>query len=521
MLKTLTAFSFLLLLGCNRAPGVEVDGEILLGKYVEDGTVAAFFGVPFAEPPTGDLRWRSPQPLKNTVDHRTVVDFAAACMQTMRILDWYRYMAETFGGSRDYYRDLEISEDCLYLNVWTPTLKHDASLPVMVWVHGGSNRSGWSYEPNYHGHKLARKGVVVVSVAYRVGAFGFLSHAEIPPEDAVANFGLWDLIASLQWVQQNIAKFGGDPGRVTMFGESSGAENILALMFAASADGLFHRAILESTAGYGLRRSPSLADEQKRGHNLAGIMGFEGDDSIASLRLVPADKLLQAYEEAFPDYYHSPAVDGQLLLRPTWEEIQAGSFTDRQLIIGTNAAEWYDFLDADSTRDDVLSAADKLRYIDSAGALAAVISETDPRRAMDRLITAENYVCPSQNTAAKMTAVGRDAWMYYFTRVREDPGGAKVRAFHGAEYAYAFGTHDAYMRTTDVDLELTESMMGYWTQFAATGNPNAEGLPEWLLFKAPDFPVQELGDDIFTIAAPEPMLCDLFERSIGEPVVAP
>ena len=148
MLKTLTAFSFLLLLGCNRAPGVEVDGEILLGKYVEDGTVAAFFGVPFAEPPTGDLRWRSPQHLKNRVRRRTVVDFAAACMQTMRILDWYRYMAETFGGSRDYYRDLEISEDCLYLNVWTPTLKHDANLPVMVWVHGGSNRSGWSYEPN-------------------------------------------------------------------------------------------------------------------------------------------------------------------------------------------------------------------------------------------------------------------------------------------------------------------------------------------------------------------------------------
>ena len=269
MLKTLTVFSFLLLLGCDRAPGVEVDGEILLGKYVEDGTIAAFLGVPFAEPPTGDLRWRSPQPLKNRVSRRTVVDFAAACMQTMRILDWYRYMAETFGGSRDYYRDLEISEDCLYLNVWTPTLKHDASLPVMVWVHGGSNRSGWSYEPNYHGHKLAREDVVVVSVAYRVGAFGFLSHDEIPPDDAVANFALWDLIASLQWVQQNIAKFGGDPGRVTMFGESSGAENILALMFAAGTDGLFHRAILESTAGYGLRRSPSLADEQQRGRDLA------------------------------------------------------------------------------------------------------------------------------------------------------------------------------------------------------------------------------------------------------------
>ncbi len=192
-------------------PSVDAGGEVLEGKYVEDGKVAAFLGVPFAEPPIGELRWRAPHPLVTTVERRDVTDFAPACMQSMRILDWYRYMAELFGASGDYYDDLEVSEDCLYLNVWTPTLETDAKLPVMVWVHGGSNRSGWSYEPNYHGHKLAQRDVVVVSVAYRQGLFGFISHDDMDASGAIANFALWDLIASLHWISDNIEAFGGDP----------------------------------------------------------------------------------------------------------------------------------------------------------------------------------------------------------------------------------------------------------------------------------------------------------------------
>lgn len=449
-------------------PRVEIGGEVLVGKHMPDHGVSAFLGVPFAEPPVGDLRWRVPQPLQTKVARRDVSRFAPACMQSMRILDWYRYMAGTFGGSGDYYADLDVSEDCLYLNIWTPTLESDAKLPVMVWVHGGSNRSGWSYEPNYHGHVLAQEGVVVVSVAYRQGAFGFLSPPGLTADEPTANFGLWDIVASLQWIQDNIEQFGGDPHRVTAFGESAGAEDILALMFAKPAAGLFHRAILESTAGYGIDGS-SLDGERERGRKLASILGIEGDNSLAQLRQVPADKLLRVYEEAFLDYYHAPAIDGQLITEATWESIQAGRFGDHQLIIGANADE-----------------------------------------SSDRLTTANDYLCPSQNTAARMTAAGRSAWMYFFTRVRKGAAGEKLGAYHGAELPYVFGTHDAYMPTTDIDQALTETMIRYWTRFAATGDPNSERRPDWPRFAAPEFPVQELGDEVLTTAAPESELCKLF-----------
>ncbi|MGI9223245.1 MAG: carboxylesterase family protein, partial [Woeseiaceae bacterium] len=191
MRRLFVALALLLVAACTREPAVEVSGETLVGKH--DADVIAFLGVPYAEPPVGDLRWRAPQPLTSTMPRRDATQFAPACMQTMRILDWYRYLAETFGGSRDYYPDLEVGEDCLYLNIWTPTLDRDARLPVMVWLYGGSNISGWSYERNYHGQALADTGVIVVTVGYRVGLFGFMSHPDMDPTAPVTNFGIWDI----------------------------------------------------------------------------------------------------------------------------------------------------------------------------------------------------------------------------------------------------------------------------------------------------------------------------------------
>ncbi len=500
----------LVLIGCDQRPAVTVNGEVLTGKYVEPDGVAAFLGVPFAEPPVGKLRWRAPQALRSKLKRRDTSEFAAACMQTMRILDWYRYMGETFGAPADYYADLKISEDCLYLNLWAPTLDDDAKLPVMVWIHGGSNNSGWSYENNYRGHVLASQGVVVVTVAYRLGVFGFLSHPELNGDEPVANFGLWDLIAALQWIQENIEAFGGDPDRVTLFGESAGGEDVLALMFAEPAAGLFHRGILQSTAGYGLSM-PTLAAEQQRGADLASALGLSGGETLTSLRLVPADKLLEVYGETFADYYHSPAIDGQLLTDATWENIQARKFAAHELIVGTNDHEWFDFIPEGASLDDVVLTASNHPRIGGDKALAMVAGETDPRRAMDRLITGDRFVCPSQNTAAHRTASGGSAWMYFFTRVREDEAGTSLGAFHGAEYSYVFGVHDAYMTTNETDLELTTTMQKYWTNFAATGNPNGDGVPDWPRFKAPHFEVQELGDSVLTIPANEPEMCASFE----------
>ncbi|MEE8426603.1 MAG: carboxylesterase family protein, partial [Woeseiaceae bacterium] len=341
MRKFIAVLVVLTLAACDTDPTVNVDGEILLGTHVEGGEVAEFLGVPFAEPPVGDLRWRAPQPLATKVERREVTKFAQACMQTMRILDWYRWMAEQFGDSADYYDDLEVGEDCLYLNIWTPALDSHAEMPVMVWIHGGSNKSGWSYEHNYHGHKLAQEGVVVVSVAYRQGPFGFLSHPDLPDDEPRTNFGYWDLIASLQWIQDNISEFGGDPDRVTLFGESAGAENILVLMFADAANDLFHRGVMQSSAGFGLVRMSTLADEQQRGRELANSLGLPEDNNLEALRQVPADKLLEVYDQLFSGYYHSPAIDGDLLFESTWDSIHNRDFGGRQLMIGSNYHEWY------------------------------------------------------------------------------------------------------------------------------------------------------------------------------------
>jgi para-nitrobenzyl esterase len=506
---------------CSRAPEVLIDGELLVGEMHEDTSIAVFRGVPFAEPPIDDLRWRAPQPLTTKQERRDAKEFAAACMQPTRILDWYRYMAETFGASGDYYPDLEIDEDCLYLNVWTPELSTDAALPVMVYVHGGSNKSGWSYEKNYHGHALAARGVVVVSITYRLGVFGFLSHPEMDPDEPQSNFGIWDAVAALRWVQDNIRQFGGDPDRVTLLGESSGAQDVLAILFARPAAGLIHRVILQSTAGYGIERMTTVADEKERGVALARRLGVEGPGSLERLRRIPADQLLQVYEQAFSSYYHSPAIDQQLFSDSTWASIEAGNFGELQMLAGTNRDEWLDYIDIDATADEVIRTAHELKHLNPEEALAEVISEPSPRRAMDRLITADNYVCASQRTAKRLSESGGSSWMYFFSRVRQGAGGEKLGAYHGAELPYVFGTHDAYTKTTEVDLNLSAVMMGYWAQFAATGDPNADGLPHWPEYLDPDYSMLEFGDEIAVIPSPEPGLCALFEDWAAKSAVAP
>ena len=512
MRRLLPSLTLLIVAACSTEPSVDVAGETLTGK--QDANVIAFLGVPYAEPPLGDLRWRAPQPLVAKMPRREATQFAPACMQTTRILDWYRYMAETFGGSRDYYADLEISEDCLYLNVWTPTLDIDANLPVMIWLHGGSNISGWSYEPNYHGQALADKGVVVVTVGFRVGLFGFMSHPDLDPAEPIANFALWDIIAALRWVQSNIDRFGGDRSRVTLFGESSGAHSVVMLMAAGPARGLFHRAVGQSTGGYGLEMS-TLAEVQEQGTDLATAMGFNGDDALEQLRAASAHELLARYVEDVSSGYQNPTLDNVLFGRNPWESFAAGELGDIPLILGTNADEWLDYIDPDSTQDDVARAANELSQIDSHLALQAVADEALPREAIDRLKNAEGYVCPSQALAAAMSAAGHAAWMYQFTRVREDEGGEKVRAYHGAEYPYIFNSHDSYMRTAAKDVALTSAMQSYWTTFAATGNPNSATMPDWPRFAAPEFPVLELGDRVRTIAAPEPGLCASFRGAVS------
>jgi len=499
-----------LIAACESESGISVDGESLHGETIGESGVVVFRGIPFAEAPIGDLRWRAPQALRTKTENRDATEFAPACMQSMGILEWYRDMAEIFGGTRDEFEDLAISEDCLYLNIWSADT--DASLPVMVYIHGGSNDSGWAYEPDYHGRTLAAEDVVVVSIAYRLGVFGFFSHPEITGDEAQANFGLWDQIAALEWIQNHIEKFGGDPGRITIFGESAGAQDVLALMVSPKAQGLFHGAIMQSNAGFGIgaRGSRTLDGEKRRGVATADVFGFEGTGSLQQLRSVPAATLLEKYGERYPNYYHAPAVDGQLLTETIWASINSGVLADIPFIIGSNGDEWYDRIPADADAETVRQTIANLAYFNSPEALAAVSTETDFRRAIDRISAGETMLCPSQYTAA----LYENAWVYHFTRIRNGAGGAKVRAYHGAELPYVFGTHASWIATNEIDRQLTEQTVSYWTEFAKKGDPNGNGLPAWPTFKS-DHQVMTFGEVAAATAAPEPVLCRLFGDAVS------
>lgn len=500
---------------CDSAPEVKVNGETLIGKSLPEFSVSAFLGVPFAQAPVGDLRWRGPQPYETAGAIRHATEFAPACLQTPRIVDWYRDLAELFGNSRSVVPDLPMSEDCLYLNIWTPEPDSSSPLPVMVYIHGGSNRSGWSWEPNYHGHALARQDVVVVSVAYRLGDFGFFAHPELDGDEAVANFALWDLIASLRWIQENIVLFGGDANQVTLFGESAGAANIISLMMSREADDLFSRAIMQSSGGFGYRDNRTLEDERARGMALAKSLGsVDRSLSIEELRNIPGDEFLELSENHRGDHYHNPVIDGALIAEPSLQTLASGRMPARPIMIGTNADEWYAYIDADADQQTVASRAEQMFPEDPEAALAAVSDEADLRVRTDRIHTAARMACPSQFLAVQVAGNYAPAWVYLFGRAREGRAGNEWRAYHGVELPYVFGTHDAWMTVSDADHRVTDTTMSYWLQFAKTGDPNSATTPEWPAFAAPDFPVQRIDDPARTIETPEPELCAMYFRGL-------
>ena len=234
-----------------------------LGKYQTDSNTFIFRGIPYAEPPINNLRWKSPIPAKKNlnIDAR---QFKAACMQDRYNTDWYHNVIKAFGSDPSLFDHVNsISEDCLYLNIWTKSLETSARKPVMVWIHGGNDTAGWSYEPDYIGHNLANKDVVVVSIGYRLNIFGFFRHPNM--NEQTGNFGLEDQILALKWLKQNIKYFGGDPNNITIFGESAGGAHISYHLVSPASEGLFKKAIIQS-GGYNLISSYSLLDIQEAHH---------------------------------------------------------------------------------------------------------------------------------------------------------------------------------------------------------------------------------------------------------------
>lgn len=493
------------------APRAHANGEGLVGAWSEIAPgIASFKGIPFAAPPVGELRWRKPQPHVSREGEQPATEFAAACMQGPHIVDWYTRVAKDFGAGReDVGKPNGISEDCLYLNVWTPNLAGKEKLPVMVWFHGGSNKGGWSYEPNYHGDRLAARGVVVVTLAYRLGPLGFFSHPamQATPDEPIANFGWLDQEAVLHWVQAHITVFGGDPGNVTAIGESSGAGDLAEMLASDASAGLFQHAIAQSP-GSDFSRLKTLADEQENGLKIAAALGIDNDHEVmAKLRAVPAEQLLEVADRALPGHYYDIVIDEQTVYATTLHRLERARKATVDLLIGTNADEWYMYFDesADAAAVDRWLADNAPKYADTLR--AQVANETDPRHALDRLDTAKNMRCSARRAAARITATGGRAWVYRFTRQRPGPGGDKLGAYHGTEIPYVFDMHDDWLPTEDIDRQLTDVVMDYWTQFARTGDPNLPGRPTWPLYRAEKPAVMELGNEIRVIPPYDAALC--------------
>ena len=480
------------------------DGTTVSGQHSERDGISGFLGIPFAAPPVGDRRFGPPgPPARQAAIDATA--FRPACMQGTHMFDWYRDLVADFGGDPAAFPLPELSEDCLYLNVWTPRARPGAALPVIVWIHGGSHRGGWSYEPNYIGGRLAAEGAVVVSIAYRLDVFGFIAHDAF---DA-ANPGLLDQVEALRWIRRNVEAFGGDPDNVTVAGESAGGASVGYLLQMPAARGLFRRAIVQS-AGYQLLND-DRRDEFAGAWQAAGAP-FDGSDREA-LQRAPAHDWLAAAETAYADYRPDVYVDAGTVSKPPAAALAAGELAVVDLLVGSNADEWRMYVDPDSSDADV-----EAWLADHAPAAAALLRErlgTDPVRNLDRLRTAQQYVCPSMQLAGHMREHGANVYMYYFSRVRESGRARELGAYHGAELPYLFGTHDDWLPTADADRTLSAAMMRYWVNFARDGNPNGDGLLAWPLFDNGTRSIMRLDAPLQTIAHPEHPLCEVLAPDVA------
>lgn len=485
-------------------PSVVANQEQLTGAYGERyPAVASFKGIPFAAPPVGELRWQAPQPQRPRTGKQNAQRYAAGCFQGSHTTDWYRRVSRSFGLKEAPIVDPPFSEDCLYLNIWTPSLKARTALPVMVWIHGGSNKGGWSFEPNYEGEALAARGrVVVVSIPYRLGVFGFFGHPELRSAAAASNFGLLDQIAALQWVQKNIRRFGGDPGNVTVFGESSGAADIGYLLTSPLAQGLFRRAISES-GGYQMTANADLAEAQQVGLDLANALPSRPD--LAALRRLSSAEIFRVANEALHTHDWRPAIDGRsLLMSPAASYGRNGVPVD--LLIGSNENEYYMYVDGDPA--SLAQALQQFSPLVRDLLASRAAQEPDTHRGNDKATALVRMACPPYLMAAAAARGGHRSWVYRFSRVRRGPGGELMLAYHGAEIPYVFDTHDSWLTSDAADTDLTTAMLAYWSNFARTGDPNGAGLAPWPVFESANAHVQELGTRIGVIAAPDKALCD-------------
>ena len=467
------------------AAPVKTKSGAVEGVAVSGSDVRVFKGIPFGAPPVGDLRWKPPQPPASWLGVRKATEFGARCMQAHIYDDMI-------------FRDGN-SEDCLYLNVWTPAKSESDRLPVMVWIYGGGFKSGSASEPRQDGERLAANGVVVVGFNYRLGVFGFFSHPELTaesPSHASGNYGLLDQVAALQWVKENIAAFGGDPGNVTIFGESAGSFSVSAMMATPLARGLFHRAIGESGAFFpaahgGLGAQP-LAISEQAGVAFAKTLGAE---SLAALRAKSADDVLKAAQSG--QIRFSPNIDGLLLTKDPRETFANREQSKVPLLAGWNADEMRGGVVMADPKPTARSfvAETRQRFGEHADAILSAYPASTDDEALESAAALGSDMLIGFSTWKWLEMHGQTGqsplYRYSFDRkipvppdmkINGKPATAKdVGARHSGEIEYVFGQLDSVPKVTwePSDRALSDLMMTYWSNFAKTGDPNGAGLPAW------------------------------------------
>jgi para-nitrobenzyl esterase len=467
---------------------VRLDAGLITGVAGANPEVRVFKGIPFAAPPVGDLRWHAPLPPTPWEDVRAADKFSPMPMQPPYAPGSF-YQMEFFRWPQP-----PASEDCLYLNVWTAAKSEKERRPVMVWIYGGGMVQGHGAEPCFDGEAFARKGVILVTFNYRVGIFGLFAHPELSAESEQhisGNYAELDQIAALQWVQRNIAAFGGDPDNVTVFGQSAGGASINRLLVSPLAKGLFQKVIIESAAVLNSRDSKAgLVEMERRGVAFAETNSIH---SLKELRAMPATNVLAATVKIRFD----PNVDGRVLPELAVNIFARGGQYPVPMLIGSTSDEGQlTPIKAETFREFV-----QTNY----GAQAEAFLKLYPTGSDDEAAQSKHDARRDESAAGERAEaraqmkLGQPAYLYYFDRKPPGHDRARYGAFHAAEIEYVFNTLNVTDRPWEAtDRQLADLLISYWTNFAATGNPNGHGLPEWPAYDPKTDLSMELGDKVGT-----------------------